>query len=364
MPKTITNPLREGLPSKIYLLAYNGPVSGYEVAQKIQGLKHGKVPQTSKVYGWIKEMKKKGLLRDSQGGGYLSNVEPLVKEISQVLTENNDIVLSDLECYMIGKILDEDSFRNLVEFSYYHKKSFFKGEVDATHEIMEVLGDHAMHTFALSDNFPTIRGKSEFDALWNENTALTVEPISIKDKLRDKIPELLTTLENDKKWHDARQLAQALDLAEEDMKEITAALIQSSFIETEGNKVRIKENSPQELMFLDEESQKRIEQFSAEENYFKRTGKLKPGGIYEQMYRQGQLDVDGKKIKQWAFPIHSNLLPKTLIEKLCKLSSTYHLFQTLRDGKISRLYAMWSNKKLAVCQFRFVNEPLSFSLCF
>ena len=56
MPKIIRNPLREGLSSKIYLLAYNGPITGYKIAEKINGKSVGSVPQTAKIYGRAKEL--------------------------------------------------------------------------------------------------------------------------------------------------------------------------------------------------------------------------------------------------------------------------------------------------------------------
>jgi len=280
MPKTITNLLREGLPSKIYLLAYNGPVSGYEVARKIQGLKSGEVPQTGKIYGWVKKLKAEGIIRETEEG-FISDVDPLLNEIARTLKEDHNVSLSEFERYMTCKILDEEPFRALVEFSHFYKKDFFKGEVDAAHELMEILGDHVMYmqVFPREKEFPKIKTQSDFDALWNK---------------------------------------QAIELA----------------------------IAPEEMDSLDEASREEMKALIAEEEYFKKTGKLKPGGIYEQAQEHGKLVVDGKRVKKWVFPIHSGLLPKTLIEKLCDLSSTYCLFQEFLAGKKSRLYWSSGDRKL------------------
>jgi len=291
-------------------------------------------------------MKKQGLLCDFEGG-LLSNVEPLVEEIRQFLADNHSVILSDFECYMLGKLINLDSFRNLVEFSYFYKKGFFNGEVDASHLIMEVLGDQAMHTFVFSQksDFPIIKRKSDFDDLWNKYTLPPIE-LSIKKSLQDKTLDLLNILENDKKGHDIDELTQTLKLTMENMKEIVDALAKVGYIENVGHIVKVSENPPQEICFESEELKKKMEEFMAEEKYFQRTGRFKSGGIYENMYKQGQLAIDGKKIKQWAFPIPSRLFIRELMEKLCKLSSTYCLFQKLEDGKVSRLYDAWRSKKV------------------
>ena len=53
MPKKITNPLRSGLPSKIYFLAYSKPISGYQIAKEIYSRDY---PPTSKIYNWTKKL--------------------------------------------------------------------------------------------------------------------------------------------------------------------------------------------------------------------------------------------------------------------------------------------------------------------
>ena len=57
-------------------------------------------------------MKKQGYIRALEDG-ILSNTDPLVEEIKSFLKDNHDITLSDLEFYMVSKILDVEPFRNL-----------------------------------------------------------------------------------------------------------------------------------------------------------------------------------------------------------------------------------------------------------
>jgi len=77
MPKRITNPLRAGLPSKIYFLAYNGPISGYKMAQRIYKRDY---PPTSKIYEWTKKLEKQGFISKTEKG-FVSSVDPLLSEM-------------------------------------------------------------------------------------------------------------------------------------------------------------------------------------------------------------------------------------------------------------------------------------------
>lgn len=181
MPKTITNLIREGLPSKIYLLAYNGPISGYKIAEKINGKKAGSVPQTAKIYEWTKKLEALAIISKTKDG-FMSNVEPVLCEINHTLYERG-ISLSELDCYMTSKILNYECFRNLVEFSFYNQENYFKRDIDAAHEIMDVLGFQALLS-SVHDQTPTnIRNQSEFDALWAESIKeLTPEEIEASPK--------------------------------------------------------------------------------------------------------------------------------------------------------------------------------------
>ncbi len=116
MPKRITNPIREGLPSKIYLLAYGKPITGYEIARRIQGIKtpgsgeRAITPQTGKIYGWLKKLMDDGYVIKKENG-YLSKAEPLLKEIEEAL--NGDI--DDSEKDVLLKLLNSEIFRSHIE---------------------------------------------------------------------------------------------------------------------------------------------------------------------------------------------------------------------------------------------------------
>jgi hypothetical protein len=273
LPKRITNPLREGIPSKIYLLAFNGPVSGYGVAKKVYSVE--KYPPTAKIMVWMKQLVKEGAIFKTKEG-YISNVEPLINEICRTLFDRG-VELSDLESYMVIKLLGHEAFRNLVEFSYYYQKGFFTREIDAAHEIMEVLGHHALLSSVYdSDGNAKIKTQAEFDALWNESGVS-----------REFTPEEI-------------------------------------------------EESP--------EIRQRINAFKEEDEIFQRTGHFKKGGIYEALEKQGRLAREGKKVKEWAFPI-PKIFPQTLTDKLCKLSSSYDLFQKVLSGRNAQLFELWLSKK-------------------
>ncbi len=114
MPKKIENPLREGLPSKIYLLSYCEPLTAYEIAKRIYGVKPPHIPPTSKVSTWVKKMKENGTLSENEEKKTYARVDPLIVEIESTLKEH-DVELSDFEKHMISRLLDSQEFRWLVK---------------------------------------------------------------------------------------------------------------------------------------------------------------------------------------------------------------------------------------------------------
>ena len=60
MPKIIDNPIKTGAKSKIYLLAYPEPITGYAIAQRLQP--EHKHPSTARVYTNLKSMKEDGFI--------------------------------------------------------------------------------------------------------------------------------------------------------------------------------------------------------------------------------------------------------------------------------------------------------------
>ena len=149
MPKKIESPLREGLPSKIYLLAYGEPLTAYEMAKRIYGIKppepgaRAQIPATSKVSTWVKKMKERLILSENKEGKTFSKVEPLVDEIERTLKENK-IELSNLEKHMVHRLLDSKEFRSLVKnmelrLGHYDGPTWISHDIDSAWLIMNIL---------------------------------------------------------------------------------------------------------------------------------------------------------------------------------------------------------------------------------
>ncbi len=141
MPKKITNPLRSGLPSKIYLTAYGKPTSGYEIAQRVYSItptsgKRAQIPPTAKIYGWLKRLEKAGLIKKHEDG-YLSQAPPLIKEIEKVLEVHSAKGLTALEKKILLRVVDSKEFR------FYAGERMGKinllEDVDAARELTELL---------------------------------------------------------------------------------------------------------------------------------------------------------------------------------------------------------------------------------
>lgn len=149
LPKKIESPLREGLPSKIYLLAYGEPLTAYEMAKRVYGIKppepgaRAQIPATSKVSTWVKKMKGRLILSENKEGKTFSKVEPLVDEIERTLKENK-IELSNLEKHMVHRLLDSKEFRSLVKnmelrLGHYDGPTWISHDIDSAWIIMNIL---------------------------------------------------------------------------------------------------------------------------------------------------------------------------------------------------------------------------------
>lgn len=176
MPKKITNPLREGLPSKIYLLAYGDHVSGYEIAKRIYG-KEYRIPPTAKVYGWLKKLEKDNIVSIGRGekkGGITSNVDPLINEVEKDLKDRK-VELSDFERHVLGKILDSQIFRDLVKETA--ESLPLEYDIDAVRTIMSGVCRVAFFICTIPDPFFTKsflerenelpKTQQDFDKLWS-----------------------------------------------------------------------------------------------------------------------------------------------------------------------------------------------------
>lgn len=164
MPKKITNPIREGLPSKIYLLSFGTPISGYEIAKKIYGVE--KYPPTAKVMEWIKKLMKEGIITKTEEG-YFSSIEPLANEILRTLKEDNDLELSEFERYIMLKFLNLFRFR-LPRYDLFKKKGYFQGDRDGASELIGEFGSYMMIQHLLSCREFNIKTISEFEQEWSK----------------------------------------------------------------------------------------------------------------------------------------------------------------------------------------------------
>jgi len=181
MPKKITNPLREGLPSKIYLLAYGDHLSGYEIARKIYGWpsKYRKppIPPTAKVYGWLKELEKNKIVsikREGKKKSYVtSNVDPLIGEVEKELKGHKVEPFSDFERHVFGKILDSGIFRKWI-WEIADGLSF-EYDIDAVTTIMSPVSRMALFIGTNFRKFSIERKKfpktqQHFDKVWSRLT--------------------------------------------------------------------------------------------------------------------------------------------------------------------------------------------------
>jgi hypothetical protein len=135
MGKKIQNPLREGLSSKIYLLAYETPLTGYELAKRIYGVE--KSPITSKIYPKLKELKKLNHIIEERDINR-SNPDSLLAEIIISLKQEEISELTNLEQYALKQVISSSIFRSFVG-SIIQKQEIPKGDIDAIQFIVSKL---------------------------------------------------------------------------------------------------------------------------------------------------------------------------------------------------------------------------------
>ena len=70
--------MQSGLPSKMYYLAFQKPMSIYEMSKVI----HGKV-QPQKLYPWRDKLKEKGYIKEVERDKWQSTVTPILEEIEK-----------------------------------------------------------------------------------------------------------------------------------------------------------------------------------------------------------------------------------------------------------------------------------------
>ncbi len=127
MGKKIENPLREGLSSKIFLLAYSEPITGYELGKIIYG--QDKFPSTSKIYPKLKELKEENHIIE-EGDLNRSNPESLLIEFINQFEQQRIQQLSDLERHVLRKIISSRIFRSYIGSSI-DKQQISQGDIDS-----------------------------------------------------------------------------------------------------------------------------------------------------------------------------------------------------------------------------------------
>src|SRR5438093_576299 len=110
MPEKIRNYLRQGLPSKIYLLSFIQPQSGYKLAMKIYGR-----PTTDKIYKWTKVMEKEGYLEhEKKTKKFKAIIQPLATEMGKEL-ESRGSSFNGQETSLLHRLLESTNVRKLFE---------------------------------------------------------------------------------------------------------------------------------------------------------------------------------------------------------------------------------------------------------
>lgn len=202
MPKKITNPIREGLPSKIYSVAYGEPISGYKIAKIVYGIeepeepsKRKQIPPTDKIYKWLNKLEGKYFTKKEEG--YLSDAKPLLEEIKKILGD-----LSEDEERILYYLLDSKEFRSFVKSNIGEK---LEGDIDSTNNIMVML--MLISSMALpirkslgENKFPDPRNYEEYlkfcEFKKEKNTVQIIEDIPkiSEDKLKMEPPKTLYDL--------------------------------------------------------------------------------------------------------------------------------------------------------------------------
>lgn len=194
--KKISNPIREGLPSKIYLKAYPKTISRYQIAKELYAIEKGHIPPTAKVSNQARVLINLGYVTETETkDGIISNTEPLLKEIEKELETKNIPALTTQERKELYNFLDME-FRLLIE------KKRNGGDMNAYSELTKQLGGIVF----IKDLFNSVRDRKQREMLLQ---ILTLENVvdkkmaminsvklsqSILDKLFVFVPEYLRPL--------------------------------------------------------------------------------------------------------------------------------------------------------------------------
>lgn len=172
MSRKIENPIREGLISQIYLLAFPERKTPYKIAKEIYGtIAEGR--KTAKLGNKIYEpVKKFSYLFDRNMEGILSNSDYLLKELVKDM-ERTGITLNHSERQKLKQFLDNE-FRKYLKIQLYKKDWKSVGGYNVFIECLRDVAIPLSYIYILGD----FGGKSFFDF------------IAEKTKTRDELDEL------------------------------------------------------------------------------------------------------------------------------------------------------------------------------
>lgn len=128
-------PIERGLPSKIYYSAYQEPKSGYKISFEIHGKHHHRINTK------INELKDEGYFKPVSIDGckhpkWVSCVEPLISMI-QFYKKQENVKFTELEKYILKKLLDSEAFRKYV--SNPEELKNVRGDFNSVYYILEKL---------------------------------------------------------------------------------------------------------------------------------------------------------------------------------------------------------------------------------
>jgi len=146
MPKKIDDLTREGLPSKLYFVAYRKPNTIYGISKEIYGY-----PQPQKLFKWRDELVEKGYLK-KVGNKWKSLPAPIFEQITKILHEQN-IELTSYEEKQVLDILDCDAFR----WNLRHVSIDLNVDFDAASLIIMIFDGFLTHSYLLKKSYPILR---------------------------------------------------------------------------------------------------------------------------------------------------------------------------------------------------------------
>lgn len=154
MPRRIINPIREGMPSKIYYLLYSKCIHGYKIAKNYYQIY--KNPPTSKIYNILH--KYPNCFERTDEDCWQSKPGPLLDEIEECLREQK-VSLIDEETKILMQVLDSDSFRTFV--GDVNLKVNRYSDLDAATNLMMNLSVYATSLYVTKILF--FNNENEFD---------------------------------------------------------------------------------------------------------------------------------------------------------------------------------------------------------